>query len=116
MYTHTTYHYLNGDKTMSKRRNGNGHRQRDLAGLIDVYLLRCEVEGKSPNTLHAYAETLRRFAATAQEEGFPSDVSRITLPISTPTWAASPATPWRPATATSGRSAASSTGWSLPTT
>ena len=77
MYTHATYHYLNGGKAMSKRRNGNGHHQRDLAGLIDVYLLRCEVEGKSPNTLHAYAETLRRFAATAREEGFPSDVSRI---------------------------------------
>ncbi len=65
MYTHTTYHYLNGDKTMSKRRNGNGHHQRDLAGLIDVYLLRCEVEGKSPNTLHAYGEALGRFAAAA---------------------------------------------------
>ncbi len=62
---------------MSTRSNGNGHRQRGLAGLIDVYLLRCEVEGKSPITLHAYAETLGRFAAAAQEEGFPSDVSRI---------------------------------------
>jgi len=78
MCTHTTYHYLNGDKTMGERKNGNGHRQRDLVGLIDVYLLRCEVEGKSPNTLKAYGETLRRFAAVAMEEGFAGDVSRIT--------------------------------------
>jgi len=77
MCTHTTYHYLDGDKTMSVRRNGNGHRQRDLVGLIDVYLLRCEVEGKSPNTLDAYGETLGRFAKVAQQEGFAGDVSRI---------------------------------------
>jgi integrase/recombinase XerC/integrase/recombinase XerD len=77
MCTHTTYHYLDGDKTMSERRNGNGHRQRNLAGLIDVYLLRCEVEGKSPNTLHAYRETLGRFTEIAQEEGFHGDVCRI---------------------------------------
>ncbi len=77
MCTHTTYHYLNGDKTMDERSNGNGHRQRDLVGLIDVYLLRCEVEGKSPNTLDAYGETLGRFAKVAQQEGFAGDVSRI---------------------------------------
>jgi len=77
MCTHTAYHYLNGAKTMSVRRNGNGHRQRDLVGLIDVYLLRCEVEGKSPNTLDAYGETLGRFAKVAQQEGFAGDVSRI---------------------------------------
>ncbi len=62
---------------MSVRRNGNGHRQRDLVGLIDVYLLRCEVEGKSPNTLDAYGETLGRFAKVAHQEGFAGDVSRI---------------------------------------
>jgi len=65
---------------MSVRRNGNGHRGRDLAGLIDVYLLRCEVEGKSPNTLDAYGETLGRFAKVAQQEGFAGDVSRIAPP------------------------------------
>jgi len=29
---------------------------------IELYLLRCEVEGKSPNTVRAYSHTLRRFA------------------------------------------------------
>jgi len=58
--------------------NGNGHRQQDLASLIDVYLLRCEVEGKSTNTIKAYGESLRRFTEIAREEGFPEDVTRIT--------------------------------------
>ncbi len=77
VYTHYVPYVTDG-KTMRERGNGNGHRRRDLAGLIDVYLLRCEVEGKSPNTVKAYGETLRRFARVAQEDGSPSDVSRIT--------------------------------------
>ena len=36
------------------------------------------MEGKSPNTVHAYEETLRRFLRIAGEEGFPADVARIT--------------------------------------
>jgi len=58
-------------------RNGNGHHDRSLEALIDLYLLRCQVEGKSPNTIHAYAETLRRFLHIAREEGLPEDVARI---------------------------------------
>ncbi len=61
---------------MALRRNGNGHRQ-DLRGLIELYLLRCQVEGKSPNTVRAYAETLARFVRIGEEEGFP-EISRIT--------------------------------------
>lgn len=61
-----------------RRRNGNGHHDRNLKGLIDLYLLRSQVEGKSPNTLKAYAWTLKRFALVAQEEEFPQDVARIT--------------------------------------
>ena len=49
-----------------------------LETLIDLYLLRCQVEGKSPNTMKAYTETLSRFARIAKEEGFPKDVRRIT--------------------------------------
>lgn len=49
-----------------------------LDELIDLYLLRCDVEGKSPNTVRAYAETLGRFARVGREEGFPEDVRRIT--------------------------------------
>jgi integrase/recombinase XerC len=33
-----------------------------LRDQIEFYLLRCEVEGKSPNTVRAYSHTLRRFA------------------------------------------------------
>ncbi len=62
---------------MALRRNGNGHRQ-DLGGLIELYLLRCEVEGKSPNTVKAYGETLARFVRIGEKEGFPAEVSRIT--------------------------------------
>ena len=32
-----------------------------LAGLADLYLLRCDVEGKSPRTVKAYRETVARF-------------------------------------------------------
>jgi len=50
----------------------------DLASLIDLYLLRCQVEGKSPNTITAYGETLTLFERIAREEGFPQDVRAIT--------------------------------------
>jgi len=62
---------------MLRRRNGNGHHDKSLGGLIDLYLLPCQVEGKSPNTIHAYADTLRRFLHVAREEGLPEDVTRI---------------------------------------
>ncbi len=62
---------------MALRGNGNGHRQ-DLRGLIELYLLRCRVEGKSPNTVRAYGETLARFVRIGESEGFPAEVSRIT--------------------------------------
>ena len=41
--------------------------KQDLASLIDLYLLRCQVEGKSPNTIKAYRETLVRFQRIARE-------------------------------------------------
>jgi len=50
----------------------------DLTSLIDLYLLRCQVEGKSPNTITAYRETLALFQGMAREEGFPEDVRAIT--------------------------------------
>ena len=57
--------------------SNSGHHASDLPGLIDLYLLRCEVEGKSPKTVRAYGETLRRFLRIAEEDRFPSDVSAI---------------------------------------
>jgi site-specific recombinase XerD len=63
---------------MLGRRSGNGHHERDLASLIDLYLLRCEVEGKSPNTVKAYSWTLHRFLDVARDEGFAGPVDQIT--------------------------------------
>lgn len=51
-----------------------------LDSLIRLYLLRCEVEGKSPNTVSAYKLTLGLFSTVAREEGFPEDVREIDLP------------------------------------
>jgi site-specific recombinase XerD len=45
--------------------------------LVDLYLLRCQVEGKSPNTIRAYRETLCRFLRVAEDEGFPPDPTRV---------------------------------------
>jgi hypothetical protein len=52
--------------------------QQDLASLIELYLLRCQVEGKSPNTITAYRETLTLFERIAGEEEFPEGVRAIT--------------------------------------
>jgi site-specific recombinase XerD len=76
MYTHNVP-YVHDQEAMLRRRNGNGHHDKSLESLIDLYLLRCQVEGKSPNTTHAYAETLLRFLHITREEGFPEDVARI---------------------------------------
>jgi hypothetical protein len=54
--------------------------QQDLGSLIDLYLLRCQVEGKSPNTITAYRETLTKFQGIAREEDFPEDVRAIAPP------------------------------------
>ena len=48
-----------------------------LEPLIELYLLRCDVEGRSPRTVGAYRETLHRFIAVSRDEGFPDDVRRI---------------------------------------
>ena len=46
-----------------------------LAEAIAAYLAACVVEGKSPRTVDAYAETLRRFQAVCVAEGLPDDVA-----------------------------------------
>ena len=48
-----------------------------LPELIDLYVLRCEVEGKSPRTVRAYRETLGRFLRTLTEDGAPLDAAQI---------------------------------------
>ncbi len=48
------------------RRNGNGHLDGSLEALVDLYQLRCEVEGKLPNTVRAYAEPMGCYRAQRQ--------------------------------------------------
>jgi len=63
---------------VTKRDDGGNSNGEDLKTLVDLYLLRCQVEGKSPNTLKAYAWTLRRFLDVARQEGFAGPVCQIT--------------------------------------
>ena len=48
-----------------------------LPTLIETYLARCAVEGKSPRTIHAYRETLARFSRCLQEDAAPLDPDRL---------------------------------------
>ena len=48
-----------------------------LANLVDLYLLRCEVEGKSPNIVRAYGWTLKRFLAILHEQDEPERADAI---------------------------------------
>ena len=48
-----------------------------LPALIETYLARCAVEGKSPRTIHAYRESLARFSRCLQEDGAPLDPDRL---------------------------------------
>ena len=46
---------------------GNG----TLQALIDLYLLRCRVEGRADQTIRGYADTLRRFSTALAADGAP---------------------------------------------
>ena len=48
-----------------------------LPALIATYLARCAVEGKSPNTIAAYRETLTRFQRYLHADGAPLDPDRL---------------------------------------
>ena len=51
--------------------------RRNLAQMVEQYLLVCKVEGKTPDTVRSYRETLTMFLAVAEQEGFPDDVEHI---------------------------------------
>ena len=70
MSTHT-------NRRCSTIRKTNRQRRLSLPALVDLYLLRCQVEGKSPNTIRAYGETLARFLRVAEDEGFPPNPTRL---------------------------------------
>ena len=46
-----------------------------LEAAIAAYLTACEVEGKTPRTVQAYAETLGRFRTVCAAEGLPDRVA-----------------------------------------
>lgn len=48
-----------------------------LPTLIEAYLARCTIEGKSPHTVQGYRESLTRFSRCLQEDGVPLDPNRI---------------------------------------
>ena len=48
-----------------------------LPALIETYLARCAIEGKSPRTIAAYRETLTRFQRCLQEDAAPLDPDRL---------------------------------------
>ena len=48
-----------------------------LPALVDLYLLRCNVEGKSPRTVRAYRETLTRFLRALAEDDAPTHATEI---------------------------------------
>ncbi len=50
---------------------------KNIDELTDLYLLRCELGGKSPRTVLAYRETLARFLRITADEGFPTEASSI---------------------------------------
>ena len=50
----------------------------NISDLVDLYILRCEIEGKSPATVIAYRWTLGRFLAVLSEDVAPTDPRLIT--------------------------------------
>lgn len=51
-----------------------------LPALVDLYLLRCEVEGRSPRTISAYRWTLQRFLQALRADGAPERAAAIGTP------------------------------------
>jgi integrase/recombinase XerC len=49
-----------------------------IADLIELYLLRCRVEGKAERTIHAYGWTLGRFLGSLVDQGVPVVAGAIT--------------------------------------
>jgi site-specific recombinase XerD len=50
----------------------------DLGSLIDLYLTSCRVEGKSPETIRSYRESLETFLRAVHQEELPQDPTSFT--------------------------------------
>ena len=51
---------------------------RSIPELIDLYLVRCRVEGKSERTVRAYGYTLGRFVRALADDGGPCEAAAVT--------------------------------------
>jgi hypothetical protein len=51
----------------------------NISDLVDLYILRCEVEGKSPATVKAYRWTLGRFLEVLSEDEARTDPGLMVL-------------------------------------
>ncbi|UCH86847.1 MAG: phage integrase N-terminal SAM-like domain-containing protein [Dehalococcoidia bacterium] len=52
--------------------------RQDLTSLIDLYLTSCRIEGKSPNTIRSYRESLGILLRAVQHEGLPQNPGSFT--------------------------------------
>ena len=52
--------------------------EQSLAELVDLYLVRCDVEGRSPRTVRAYRWTLARFLRALADAAVPTTAAEIT--------------------------------------
>ena len=50
----------------------------DMTSLIDLYLTSCRIEGKSPDTVRSYHESLRVFLQAVRAEGLPPEPASFT--------------------------------------
>ena len=70
--------YLSVGESMERNGDGNGSHQRDLTGIIELYLTSCRIEGKSAETVRSYRESLGIFTNVIGEKRLPEkDLSEL---------------------------------------
>ena len=60
---HSLLYYLGEGEDMERNGDGDGSHERDLVGIIELYLTSCHIEGKSEETVRSYRESLGVFAS-----------------------------------------------------
>ena len=70
--------YLSVGESMERNGDGNGSHQRDLTGIIELYLTSCRIEGKSEETIRSYRESLGIFTNVIGQKRLPEDPASFT--------------------------------------